>query len=1668
MNTLIRFVRRNAHTLCQRMVALALAFAMLGNLTLEAVAVPISRLEQQVTSEVQKQITHKQTPQRFLQEVKQELENLLAKDNSATPALSKQTKEEFARDYKRRLESFYEEEESKLLQEANGTLADFDVAAKEAYDKEANSLQEYKNELSAEAVAFAEKHLAEYQSSLKTKREEYKREIDAQLQTFRSELAQEKTAQLDQWPQAYTEYEKEYDAALREMEGDVVLFYRDLVHQIVENYKKTDDIKSKQAFVSIITYISSFNNKDQIFTGQDRTFIQQALWSNFTVKADACHGRVQTIYSDDSTWGSAGMGGSPSAGRSFDRAQNAKQIFKLDNETRCNLAISSLIPFANLNGEGYKIANFVQANMDNPLFGSILLVGAKALLITSNGNMTALDNLIGKAIEKENSGRKKTFWQSLDVYTGEGLIKNLSFDGNYFAHNVSSSAQRNPGEPNVWEDVAYLLAQNGTPQAKAILNKAVAQCAVRTHERGGRPVQGLSCQGIYPFLFGVLRYAPELTENLKVSQLLSTIPGLALERDGRTRVISEAEAEKNRQYNEQNDVLKKVSRGELLGGFFYGQWFNDLYPADRLRIDNIVASSAVLNKSGSMKAYSFGSEEYKKIVNKFNIKTVFVAVGSMFDYIISLYLIRDIGLLGVKVGALTKNVSKVMKFRQVVLEYKHIPNSTARSILMANALKAKGIDVAFVARLNKIKFYAKGGKPRQVIHQFTSGVVERFREANAQRFNFEPPQVVYESPFKQAAAQKGATFTQRPFSYRAAAREIPPVGGMGATSDASKGIKQLWQEFKSPFQKAWKHFSPFGKSSAKGGEVLGTENLTVKLLDKNGKPVKIETISLTGDGLIINGEMAKTYKTYMPLEHIDTLAQFLREKGTKLGFQGLWVKLVDSQAKVSKWEAWRGRNHVAEIVPLFDKQGLQIMAVGLNRGYKTEAALLDKIAGGARLVFADGKLYLSEDGALSALSQFDGISIPKTAMTNMAKAKDAAFFEQLFSLKDTGKGTFTMHQTGSKLFWPMAINVLSFSAASTSLMMTFEREPFEFSPAMSIGLGLALPYMSGFAAPFIMPFVNRYGARNIMALSLTTASATLGVAMLAGYRGEASYEKDKNGKVIRDENGKPKLRETKPPVWPLIMTAGLTGLASTGIRATSNMVLKAYELNQRTLNQSMIWKSVGGMAFTLVPYLYFRFGAEKDFSATYPYLAGISLLTAGGLMYKMPKMPKYGYSTISKKDFSAPWKLFGRKEVWPYVAGIAMMSSLEGYVYFKGLNAFARDVFGSKEGDKGFLSEETSGNFLHGFIEKNPSNAKFYASLVTAIPQITMRKWSPRKMGFGKGMFNSALLATAGTGLLMLPTEESSVINNVLLGAASGILVGFGTAQVFQYNQKLMVAAVKTLPEGENLVNTAITLHSMGNVGFVLPTIFGFVADKRKEKYGENDFFSTQRTFPYALGTYGTGLGLIALAEYGLVKKAGKMARIALTPVKAVPPIALGTIGTSTLLNIPQHMEAQPLRLHAQPLPFVEDEHLETENRRNFSDVWRSEHLKETAIGSLGSVWTGLTPPLNAARMSGNQGLQLGRQISQGSVEVMMLPRLSTPLPSENQLQFGKRMSQPAAQTNSEIKVSAEPAIAPTTKKAGFQLRLAPAVPTSQNKPFPSTLDIGADELLELEPAAAN
>ena len=865
---------------CRSVLALVLCVVMLGNMTLEArgiSSVSTQHIRTQVAERVNQFSTPK-TPEQFLNDTREELEKLLTEEAPSEDALSKLTLQQYSIAYTKELDKFYQQQTDLLAQKVKTALAEFDKEAAAAWQTAQQNFENTQGTMTSQELMMAQEELKRYEKYLEDEKKQYAILVEQERAGWEKQLNEEHAAYIKNIPQEYATYSNEYDAALKDLEKTQIEFYKELIAQIILNYQQTRDIESKENFITLMLYLSSFTQKDQFFTKGDKQFALQELAKNFQTQG-VCGGHVSVEYDSRGTWGTSFIGGSPSAGKIVDVQMNKKYVYKLSDEQGCNLALSSLIPFANLNGSGHDITKFLKDNFDNPMFGQMLLIGAKALTLTRNHNMEAFDKFMDEAIETEIASSKRSFWgKAWDMASFEEMSGAIfsGLDGKYMSHNVSSSAKRGIGEPNVWEDVAQLLVEYNTPQADAILKKAIDRCALRRKGVPPQEEQHLECRGIYPFLLGVITQKPELVENLVVEPLrINDNPGPEFTSTGRTRIVTEEEAKERHQYKLQHDISLKFTKGEMLGHFFYDQFFEDIYPDDKLRMDTLLANVATLNPKNTMTAYLKNDERYHKLEKRFNKNLVVRGIGSIGDTIVTIWCIKDLFLLLFRIGPALKNLSNFMKIRKVIIEYRLFPNTMSKSLKMAHALQARGITTAQLQKhhafLTKVTNFKKG--IRQVPNIRTK-IIAHFTEGRV-------------SPLSQGSVgslrQHGVAHHLRQGGKGVRLSKV----SAGAPSPTLRPMQQVKAAVKgSLFADAWRWATPKIAADTKEATFFNVNDAHFTYTDKAGKPLEITEIKIQDGVLYINGEMAKTYKAYLSLEQLEALAAMASEEKVTLGFNG--------------------------------------------------------------------------------------------------------------------------------------------------------------------------------------------------------------------------------------------------------------------------------------------------------------------------------------------------------------------------------------------------------------------------------------------------------------------------------------------------------------------------------------------------------------------------------------------------------------------------------------------------------------------------------------------------------------------------------------------------------------------------------------------------------------
>ena len=1581
--------------LFQRTICLVLAFVMLCDLTAQAMPKPDhATLQKHVEETINEQIISQRNPVDTLKFINEQLVKAFAEDEhnvneqDVDSAFKKQTQEDFTKGYEKAAQDAYKKELSQLELSYNEQIASIKASAAEAY---ALAQQETSDE-AGEIDLQASLRLGLYKASLDDEQEKALAQLKEGFEQAKVQLKNDVNTYLKNKDDAYQEYVGEYEQLQQDVRQAINKQLNQLLKEAVSAHKeaqpkhmeadKLAGVKTaNDEFLSIVTILSSLQDKEIIFQGADVPYIQKVLKSY--IPLNACATKQVTEYDYSGNYEPvAAIGGSPSAAKMFETQSRKKYKVEMVKPATCEKALSLLIPYGNVNGSASFIYDFVKSHYESASFGYVLLFGTRSLLLTRDTNrMDVLKKIVTEAIDKEQKARRsetgtwKDAFNFMEVFMLEYWTRQVfaaTENGPYAAHNVVASGNQGRGEPQVWEDFAQILAKEmraGNTKAKEILELAVKQCRLTANKAGE---QYLHCNGIYPFLLGVLKFAPELAESLPADSFPSmpTKAGDYMDKYGNVTHVTEADAKRNREWVKSHDILNQMTKAEVLAMEFYYKIFDGQSIEDKMRIDNMIANSSALNKHHKMLSYDVGSDRYTSINRKINSALVATTLSSYFDFLISIVLLFDFVAAGlVKIGNLLKTIFKAKTIRSLLISFKLLPNvGLGKGVRMIRAFESAGLNPQILVKLNAWPKAVKN------IRRFKTKTINNFRNVYAVKYVFKP----YVKPSVFVAEQmKSGVLVVQP--------TVPAVtvaGAAPAIVEPHNMIKSI------DFLAAKK--TPQGKKSEifpwntkeKTAAKLNTDDLTVKyygpMVEEDGVAIKrLQNINELGvkDGLLyINGQMAKTFKAYLPMDQLEALSALAKENGFDFNFKGVWVRLLKKADMPAEARPWAEVKNIATpsrrvsgriksvgntpvpademvlpaqvgpgkgffsrkkaelskfsekraafdanviTVPLYDETGMhQILAVGFNSGYKDQLALLKKLAPAelkaakeaktfnkikaklfkkgksaeepvptAKLLYKDGKIYLQEGEQLTHLKQYEGLGLPKTMFTNVADAKKGTdmpaavnFFNKLFTLgaKD-GKGGVTLCATKNKLVFPMMVNALSYSASASALTMTLPGHLF------STAVGLGLPYISAVAAPVLAPFVDRFGARAVLMASMGLAAVSLGTMFFLGWNGNGLKDKGTKDPITGD------IKLPTKDLWLLGINAFLTGLAATGVRASSNALLKAYETCPSSMVTSMVFKSAGALLTTLLPFIhYFCVGQDEnkvwDFSSAYWFMGGLTLISMAGIRLRFPKKENTAAKITAKSikesfGYIKPSLTGKAGPLAKHVFGITLMSSLEGYIYFKAISAVFRDYFKEENG-----------------MSSTP--AKLCAAVATAVPQVFLRigrfggKSIKRQSAFNLGVANSAALALTGGLIYLIPAEDRTT--DLVKGVIGGILVGLGTANIFQYVQKLALNRAKAVG-----IETAqaTTVYSMGNLGLALPLIPAALASylKAEKNYPELEANQTVSWIPFAF--YLGGLGLLSSAE-GIWSKAAQMVKSGWPAAQAKMKVALGSaMGQLKLIN---------------------------------------------------------------------------------------------------------------------------------------------------------------------------
>ncbi len=297
------------------------------------------------------------------------------------------------------------------------------------------------------------------------------------------------------------------------------------------------------------------------------------------------------------------------------RAETCKHIFN---------AVVGLGMVGNYDGAD-AVSDFISAHLQGELAVPALLNGVAALLAMKRYNV--INGILHQATLKETSIES---FDMLSFSTWVDAVANingqyLGESSKYTQYPLTANPNEKTAMGNAWEDVAMLLAEDGSSEALKMLREyGVEKCKVYTDTNLHLQtvIKGVRCHGIIPFLVGALvsgksgasQYAPKF---------LTETAGPQISNSG-THIISNQQAAGNRQYNanmagmfRQYVAKTGLTAEAALASMLFKQSMGDLNADTELALDNklykVYAKTAKQHRPNpgyAIQAYTKGSAEY--------------------------------------------------------------------------------------------------------------------------------------------------------------------------------------------------------------------------------------------------------------------------------------------------------------------------------------------------------------------------------------------------------------------------------------------------------------------------------------------------------------------------------------------------------------------------------------------------------------------------------------------------------------------------------------------------------------------------------------------------------------------------------------------------------------------------------------------------------------------------------------------------------------------------------------------------------------------------------------------------------------------------------------------------------------------------------------------------
>ena len=819
------------------------------------------------------------------------------------------------------------------------------------------------------------------------------------------------------------------------------------------------------------------------------------------------------------------------------------------------------------------VVSLINKSNDTAAFPHLLNAGFSALLATKRYDK--LNTLLAQYTDMEAKGAS-----FVDALSFQFIVDSINeVQGRYLRGRASKAAQYSTqyGYGNAFEDIAKLLADEGSPKSLALLKKYGAENngaitpflagAVLSGKSGAAPTLAAQKAGLSPDAFLALKLANASMADLTATQESDLDKALLLKYPeikshlGEGAIINEA-----RKKSKANSRLfyDYASKAATAGDIAFMVWAT----FDLVRL---------AGKAVSLGKATYTAIQLSKITNPaVRASKVLGNMSKIRPYVSARLALR--GFSGRVKGAMAG----------VVLGQRHLYTSEALPMVAgggsANTTVAKALaTTSFDAgkgglAIDKAAAYrASADTPNRVLDIMNTQRTLDVANANATEKFFaksffekykrypnilakETRNAFRESKFRGRNFEAGMDFgynlksfvpgIQTPERSSAMAHINWLSRPLGTTAKTSGSLELFYRST------AAEDPTPLPVNITLGGKKIPNikaDKVSNVLL--TGKENAAFKLSFEHENVLVNPTF---FKVGLDNENFANLARL-----TVGGTQELKIKFLAEHtspwAKVKNWTLDLFRNKEK----LFSGTGTVWIKEGTTLKATPIKLSTPKDFNGVKVVINENNnIVLRGRNKLGVPTTFDypySFSIPKGELSHFTQYAKLGNFNNPLNI--------TLNGARDKVNTLYAVQFLSLSAASTGLIGPLRQNYPEMSNTQESLITVALPYLPSFLSPFWAPFVKRFGSANMMKVSLGLAAGSLALSTATGFGGWSDaniYNLD------------------KPSLTPLLFSAGFIGLSSSLTRAAFNPLMKEMGGGGGLL-RGMMYKNLSSFAMLLPP-----------------------------------------------------------------------------------------------------------------------------------------------------------------------------------------------------------------------------------------------------------------------------------------------------------------------------------------------------------------------------------------------------------------------------------------------------------------------------------------------------